>query len=121
MYETPGRRVRLKESSKVMCDEHSTVKAMWRLTGETDSFGSEYHYECEDCRVKDLKDKEDYENSLPDDHTEHCEIGRHSVPYFKFLNGVRSRNTLLTTDPTEGGGRIYNMCYACLMNLQDNA
>ena len=118
MYEKPGRRIKMRPSSSVVCDNHPERKAIWRLTGETDSFGSEYHYECQECYLAATKSEEDSEAAISDDAVDFCEIGKHTAPYFKFReDGKRIKNVSLRTDPTEGGGRIYNICNDCYSSL----
>lgn len=43
----PGSRHSMPEGS--MCDEHPTVPAVARVQGETDSFGCEYYFACQQC------------------------------------------------------------------------
>jgi hypothetical protein len=93
----PGDLAKLSVSAKERCDNHPDEQAAWRLTGETDSFGSEYHYLCEACKKKHVQHAR--ENPLVST-CEHCNTENVKVDYWR--------------DPEEGrAGPVYTLCAPC--------
>lgn len=87
----PGRRRKPPEGC--MCDEHDTVPAVVRMTGETDSFGSEENDFCQLCL-----DKFDADEPAPNN-CDWCKVSA-------ILSPTRDLGESST-------GRVYYVCPAC--------
>lgn len=89
----PGRRLHI-SSEDAVCDEHLNRHAIIRIQGETDSFGCEYLYMCQECLDEHDKHEEEHE-----DQCERCDSTEGVGPY---------------RDPDEGmSGPVYYICSAC--------
>lgn len=79
-----------------MCDDHEDRKAVRRVQGETDSFGCEYMYMCQECLDK-------YKAGLQDARSGFCDWCKNDV------NDLSPRR-----DFDEGRhGRVYSVCGEC--------
>jgi hypothetical protein len=98
MYGLPGHRRRLSPDTTATCETegHEDRQAVWRVQGETDSFGAEYSYYCQACiDAGEGGSGEWYTGTCPKCHKE--EVA---------LYGYR--------DPDEGlGGPVYPACHEC--------
>lgn len=92
----PGQFIKAREGA--VCDEHPDRPATYTMIGETDSFGSETHDMCDECKQHAISEKEKDVNAEG-----LCEIC-HTMQ--KGVNEAR--------DPSEGMyGPVYRMCPAC--------
>jgi len=66
-----------------------------RLQGETDSFGAEYHYYCDSCVSKCMKDEDKQEDEICD----WCKHKKHLTPIRDFEEGLN--------------GPVYYVCSKC--------
>lgn len=97
----PGSHHSVPEGTK--CDEHSTVPAVRRIQGETDSFGCEYYDVCQACYDKDVEDRKNRDRSG------YCDWCKCHAPR------VSPRR-----DFEEGSsGRLYDVCDACIKKESD--
>lgn len=99
----PGQSVFVPEGAK--CDEHNDREAMYRIVGETDSFGSELVDMCEECY-------EEYwqQTDAKYQQVQFCELCKEMKQY------VTQRR-----DPEEGtSGPVYNMCADCYQQAVKN-
>lgn len=92
----PGRRHDLPEDQ--MCDEHPDRRAVARIQGETDSFGSELNDMCDECLAQHR------EFLRTEDTSGECEwCGKHAEKLFN------------KRDLEEGmAGRVYRVCQPCI-------
>ena len=96
LYGLPGNKRRLKEPSGYNCgtEGHEDRPAVFRVQGETDSFGCEYEYFCQECGV--VAPNHWFTGTCPK-----CGKGPEEPLY-----GYR--------DPDEGlGGPVYPACREC--------
>jgi hypothetical protein len=99
----PGQFIKAREGA--VCDEHPDRPATYTMIGETDSFGSETHDMCDECRRDAVSEKERDVNAEG-----LCEIC-HTMQ--KGVNESR--------DPSEGMyGPVYRMCPACKKRIIDD-
>ncbi len=92
----PGDLAKLSASAKERCDNHPEEQAAWRLTGESDSFGSEYHFLCQVCKDKHVKRARENPTVT---HCDHCNVSTEVWPW---------------RDPDEGrAGPVYWLCKSC--------
>lgn len=96
-----------KSPEGIMCDDHPDVLAVARLTGETDSFGSEEHDLCQSCYNEHKKHINDLSPGI-------CDWCKSSAKHLKPRR-----------DYKEGShGRVYYVCQSCidkeLENLRDD-
>lgn len=81
------------------CDKHPKVHANYRLQGETDALGAEYHYLCEECYQEHLKESEKQKDDLLE--CDHC--------------GCMKSDVRAVRDPDEGtAGKVYWVCEECV-------
>lgn len=81
------------------CDEHPDRKALFRLTGETDSMGSEFHYQCQECNDR------------------HKEAVKNAPPTIGTCEWCNTQDTKLDfhRDWEEGtSGPVYQLCKSCI-------
>jgi len=89
----PGDRRKVPAGDFCETEGHETIPATWRVQGETDSFGAEYIYLCDEC-VKDLG-RHWYEGTCP-------KCGTQDVKLYAYR------------DPDEGSnGPVYQACCTC--------
>lgn len=89
----PGNRVFI-NSGNAVCDDHLDRPAVIRIQGETDSFGCEYLYMCQECL-----DEYDRVEGEQEDECERCGSTDDVGPY---------------RDPDEGmSGPVYHICSTC--------
>lgn len=87
-----------------MCDQHPDRPAIRRVQGETDSFGCEYHDECEECKSETRKWAAEARKGI-------CEYCKQEATD---LSPIR--------DYDEGmAGPIYNVCGVCRKRVQEAA
>ena len=85
----------------MMCDDHPERAAVVKRQGETDSFGCEYFYQCQEC-----SDKTDNEGNSRQGHCDRCSSQEVEV--------------LPTRDLDEGSyGRVYWLCASCRKKQQE--
>lgn len=90
-----------------MCDDHPDSPAVKRVQGDTDSFGCEYFYMCQECY-------DAYRKSMQE-------------PRMQFCDGckVEKSGVKPIRDPDEGqSGPVYYLCGGCrtafVLHLIDN-
>lgn len=82
-----------------MCDMHSTVPAVARIQGETDSFGAEYNLMCQACLDADRKATREAYGA--ESYCDWCKTMKtHCSPRRDFEEGM--------------GGPVYNVCRDCV-------
>lgn len=84
---------------------HTDRPAVKTLVGETDSWGSEYHPMCQEC-VDAYKAKQEAEDENPTGTCDWCH-----------KSGLRVH---FRSDPTEGGGSVYEVCNPCYIRAVHN-
>ncbi len=83
-----------------MCDDHPDRQAVIRVQGETDSFGAEYFYMCEECNAKYKAEKAALNGGAFIGNCDRC--GTRDVPMFAWR------------DYDEGlSGPVYYNCRKC--------
>lgn len=88
----------------VMCDNHNNVPALFRVQGETDSFGSEMADLCQECYDEY---KADMDNYMTEAECERC--------------GTVDGSVRISRDPEEGMcGPVYMMCIECRAEIHRN-
>ena len=98
MYGLPGDWKKLNQDL-ICCENHADRKATWRLQGETDSFGAEYDYYCDECRSNMSKQ----ENFWYEGTCDRCGQDKPLYPY---------------RDPDEGfHGPVYSACKECRVQI----
>lgn len=104
----PGQHARTCDSelAKNPCEgfgEDSCGKSsVFKVTGETDSFGSEYHYMCRECREKE---QEHYKENPSIENCERCGCDAVVKPF---------------RDPDEGmSGPVYWACSPCISKYME--
>ena len=96
----PGSKHRVEPGAT--CTNHENVLAVQKIQGETDSYGAEYFYLCEACKV--IRDK-----SLHQLNPGVCD----------WCND-KSNHLVKRRDPDEGtSGRVYNVCNECIVKQNE--
>lgn len=95
----------LKPKKNMVCDEHADREATHRVVGETDSFGSEIMYMCDEC-YQEMQQQIEGQREAP----RRCEICKEM-----------KTNVSPMRDPSEGSyGPLYNTCIACAVKIMDD-
>ena len=106
----PGDWSKVKDQTHVSNDanfcEHRAKRPMtWRLQGETDSFGAEYWYYCDECAEEEKRRQQEYRKEHENDEEE-CDWCGGMTPR-KYIRNHR--------DFEEGSaGRVYRVCDTCI-------
>ena len=101
----PGKLLKLPENQ--ICDEHPDRFAVYRVQGETDSFGYEAIDMCQECYDEYRQSLVDEQNNT--ENNKYCELGKH------WTSNVRT-----VRDPDEGScGPVYNGCPECIKKLNE--
>lgn len=88
-----------------MCDQHPDRPAVFRIQGETDSFGCEYFFVCQECKdeVDDARD-----------------AARQEERYCGGCNSMK-KDVHPVRDYDEGtSGPLYYRCPACCVKMMDD-
>lgn len=97
----PGKRHQVPNGK--MCDEHNDRPAVYRIQGETDSFGCEFLDMCQEC----------YDGF--------CAAGDQMLQEYCDLCKTKQDNLKHYRDPEEGtSGPVYIACPACIIKNNDS-